>query len=158
MHIFEAGKGINATKINENFTEVINVANDNETALLQIANTALLKNGANVTQDMVTKFQQEEPILITGEEASGDIILTDNRTHFLSLTGNGKIVLPTVPTDEYSHTITLVVSSTEYTLDISYDGKAEILATNTELIEPNPFNVLYVFNKIEHKWNYYITQ
>lgn len=158
MHTFEAGKGINALKINENFTEVMDLANANETALLGIEQTALRKDGTNLTQEVVDDFKKNEPIIISGEEAIGDITLTDNRSHFLTLTGNGAIVLPTVLTDQFSHTITLVVQPTEFSLTLDKSQSAGVLGMNTEIIETDPFSVLYVYNKIDKKWYYYISQ
>lgn len=155
MHTFEAGKGINALKINENFTEVMDLANANETALLHIEQTALRKDGRNLTQDIVDEFKKDEPIILNGR---GDVILTDNRSHFLTLTGNGTIVLPTVLTDQFSHTITLVVQPTQFSLTLDKKQSAVVLGTNTEIIETDPFSVLYVYNKIDKKWYYYISQ
>jgi hypothetical protein len=155
MHTFEAGKGINALKINENFTEVMDLANANETALLGIEQTALRKDGTNLTQEIVDDFKKDEPIVLNN---AGDILLTDNRSHFLTLTGNGAIVLPTVLTDQFSHTITLVVQPTEFSLTLDKSQSAGILGTNTEIIETDPFSVLYVYNKIDKKWYYYISQ
>lgn len=155
MHTFEAGKGINALKINENFTEVMDLANANETALLRIEQTALRKDGRNLTQEIVDDFKKDEPIVLNN---SGDILLTDNRSHFLTLTGNGAIVLPTVLTDQFSHTITLVVQPTEFSLTLDKSQSAGVLGTNTEIIETDPFSVLYVYNKIDKKWYYYISQ
>lgn len=155
MHTFEAGKGINALKINENFTEVMDLANANETALLGIEQTALRKDGTNLTQEIVDDFKKDEPIVLNN---AGDILLTDNRSHFLILTGNGAIVLPTVLTDQFSHTITLVVQPTEFSLTLDKNQSAGVLGTNTEIIETDPFSVLYVYNKIDKKWYYYISQ
>lgn len=155
MYTFEAGKGINALKINENFTEVMDLANANETALLGIEQTALRKDGTNLTQEVIDGFKKNEPIVLNN---AGDILLTDNRSHFLTLTGNGAIVLPTVLTDQFSHTITLVVQPTEFSLTLDKSQTAGILGTNTEIIETDPFSVLYVYNKIDKKWDYYISQ
>ena len=104
MHTFEAGKGINAVKINENFTEVVDLANANETALLRIEQTALRKDGSNLTQYAIDKFKQETPNILIGD---GTIALADNTANFLTLTGNGTILLPNIAQDQYSHTMTL---------------------------------------------------
>lgn len=153
MHTFEAGKGINAVKINENFTEVMDLANANETALLQLSQTALLKDGSNLTQDVIDKFKQDEPIVL--ENRQGDIVLTDNKTHFLSLSGAGKIVLPTVLTDQFSHTITLIVDGSSYSLDL---GSTNVILTKGDVDVAKPYNVLYIYHKVHRAWYYYISQ
>lgn len=153
MHTFEAGKGINAIKINENFTEVVDLANANETALLQLSQTVLLKDGSNLSQDVIDKFKQDEPIVL--ENRQGDIALTDNKTHFLSLSGAGKIVLPTVLTDQFSHTITLIVDGSSYSL---------VLGTEKHLYNPlnidttKYYSVVYIYNKIDKSWYFSLTQ
>lgn len=152
MHEFEAGKGINSIKLNENFTEVKDFANSNETVLLNISNTALRKDGSNLSQDIVSKFQQEEPIVL---ETQGDISLTDNKTHFLSLTGNGKIILPTVQQDQYSHTITLIVEGGLYSLEL---GTTNSILTRENIDVSKTYNILYLYHKINRAWYYYITQ
>lgn len=153
MHTFEAGKGINALKINENFTEVVDLANANEAALLQLSQTALLKDGSNLSQDVVNKFKQDELIVL--ENRQGDIVLTDNKTHFLSLSGAGKIVLPTVPTDQFSHTITLIVDGSSYSLDL---GSTNVILTKGDVDVSKPYNVLYIYHKVHRAWYYYISQ
>lgn len=157
-YVFEAGKGINAEKINTNFSFVVNLANDNEQALANIDKTALRKDGSNIEQDAINKFKQEEPILITGTAARGDIALTDNKTHFLSLTGNGKIILPTVQQDQYSHTITLIVDGGDYSLDVSNSGMLPAILTRTSIDDSKPYNVLYIYHKVHRVWYYYISQ
>jgi len=156
MHTFEAGKGINAVKINENFTEVIDLANANEAALLQLSQTALLKDGSNLSQDVVDKFKQDEPIVL--ENRQGDIALTDNKTHFLSLSGNGKIILPNIADDQFSHTITLIVDGGSYTLDASNGGSLPHILTKSNVDVSKPYNVLYVYHKVHKTWYYYISQ
>lgn len=153
MHTFEAGKGINAIKINENFTEVRDLANDNETTLYRLSQTALLKDGSNLTQDIITEFQQEEPVVLTNK--SGDISLTDNKTHFLSLSGAGKIVLPTVNQDLFSHTITLIVDGSSYSLDLGTTNK---ILTKGDVDVSKTYSVLYIYHKVHRAWYYYISQ
>lgn len=153
MYIFEAGKGINAVKINENFTEVVDLVNTNETALLRIEQTALLKDGKNLSQEVVDKFKQDEPILL--ENRKGDIALTDNKTHFLSLSGNGKIVLPSVVDDQFSHTITLIVEGSNYSLEL---GTTKPILTRENIDVSKTYNLLYIYHKVNRAWYYYITQ
>lgn len=153
MHTFEAGKGINAVKLNENFTEVVDLANANETALLRIEQTALRKDGRNLTQDVVDKFKQDEPVVL--ENRQGNIVLTDNKTHFLSLSGNGKIVLPSVVDDQFSHTITLIVEGSNYSLEL---GTTKPILTRENIDVSKTYNLLYIYHKVNRAWYYYITQ
>lgn len=153
MHTFEAGKGINAVKINENFTEVVDLANANETTLLQLSQTALLKNGSNLTQDIVDEFKKDEPVVL--ENRQGDIVLTDNKTHFLSLSGAGTIVLPSVADDQFSHTITLIVDGSSYSLNL---GSANAILTKGDVNVAKTYSVLYIYHKIHRAWYYYISQ
>ena len=153
MHIFEAGKGINALNINKNFTDVMDLANANEVALLRIEQTALRKDGRNLTQDVVTQFQQDEPIIL--ENQKEDIVLTDNKTHFLSLSGAGKIALPTVLTDQFSHTITLIVDGSSYSLDL---GSTNVILTKGDVDVAKTYSVLYIYHKVHRAWYYYISQ
>lgn len=156
MHIFEAGKGINALNINKNFTDVMDLANANEVALLRIEQTALRKDGRNLTQDVVTQFQQDEPVIL--ENQKEDIALTDNKTHFLSLSGNGKIILPNISDDQFSHTITLIVNGSSYTLDASNGGTLPQILTKGDVDVSRPYNVLYIYHKVHRAWYYYISQ
>lgn len=153
MYTFEAGKGVNLVKLNANFTEVQNLANSNETALLRIEQTALRKDGRNLTQDIVDEFRQETPIVLSNKK--GNISLTDNKTYFLSLSGAGKIVLPTVPTDQFSHTITLIVDGSSYSLDV---GSVNSILTRGNIDISKTYNILYIYNKINKKWYFYISQ
>lgn len=153
LNVFQAGKGINATKVNANFAEVQQQANDNESNITTIANTALLKDGSNLTQTIIDEFQQQTPIILA--TTSGTITLTDNCAHFLELTGNGTIALPTPASDQYSHTITLTVQGGQYSLDLGtvYHLYNDLLIDTTQT-----YNVLYVYNKIDGNWYYSITQ
>ena len=153
MYTFEAGKGVNLVKLNANFTEVQNLANANETALLRIEQTALRKDGRNLTQDIVDEFRQETPIVLSSKK--GNISLTDNKTHFLSLSGAGKIVLPTVSIDQFSHTITLIVAGGSYSLNL---GSTNVILTKGDVDVSKPYNVLYIYHKVHRAWYYYISQ
>jgi hypothetical protein len=149
---FYAGKGINCNKINENFAEVQNQSNTNETEINNIASTALLKDGSNLTQSAIDTFQQQTPNILSTD---GTISLTDNTANFLTLTGNGTISLPAVAPDQYSHTISLVVAGGSYSLDL---GTTYHLYNNLDIDTTQTYNVLYVYNKLDNHWYYSLTQ
>ena len=155
LNIFQAGKGINATKVNANFAEVQQQANDNETNITTLSNTALLKDGSNLTQTIIDEFQKQTPIILS--TTSGTISLTDNKVHYLALTGAGTISLPTPASDSYSHTIVLIVEGGNYSLDVA-NGTAGHLANNIFVDTTNPYSVMYIYNKLNNSWYYSLTQ
>jgi hypothetical protein len=154
LNIFEAGKGINAVKINDNFSQVQSQSNTNETAINNIASTALLKDGSNLTQSAINTFQQQTSNVLS---ASGTISLADDPTvaNFLTLTGNGTISLPAVASDQYSHTISLVVAGGSYSLGL---GTTYHLYNNLDIDTTKTYNVLYISNKLDNHWYYSLTQ
>lgn len=152
LYTFSAGKGINAVKINANFAALQNQSNNNETAINNIADTALLKDGSNLTQSAINTFQQQTPNILS---TSGAISLTDNTANFLTLTGNGTISLPTVASDQYSHTISLVVAGGAYSLGL---GTTYHLYNNLDIDTTKTYNVLYIYNKLDNHWYYSLTQ
>lgn len=152
LNIFETGKGINAVKINDNFSQVQNQSNTNETAINNIASTALLKDGSNLTQSAINTFQQQTPNILS---ADGTISLADNTANFLTLTGNGTISLPAVTSDQYSHTISLVVAGGSYSLGL---GTTYHLYNNLDIDTTQTYNVLYIYNKLDNHWYYSLTQ
>jgi hypothetical protein len=156
MNIFQAGKGINATKINDNFSQLQNQTNTNETNINTIANTALLKDGSNLTQSIVNDFNASEPIVL---ESSGTISLTDNRVHYLTLTANNnnKIQLPSISSDSFSHTIVLIVAPSNYSLNIAEDTYGTI-GSPVLLDSTLTYSVMYVYNKIDNHWYYTVSQ
>lgn len=153
MYVFEAGKGINATKTNANFSELQSQTNTNETDIGNLASTALLKDGSNLTQTIIDEFQQQTPNILS---TSGTIALTDNSANFLTLTDNGTISLPTVPADQYSHTISVVVAGSTYSLDLG--TTKHLLHFPLPIDTTQTYNVLYIYNKIDSSWYYSITQ
>lgn len=154
LNIFQAGKGINATKLNANFSEVQQQANTNENNINIIANTALKKDGSNLTQTIIDDFQKQTPVVLTNQ--SGTISLTDNKVYFLSLSGNSTIVLPTIANDQYSHTIVLYVSGhSGYSLDL---GTTNHFFNYSYADTRNPYSVMYIYNKLDNNWYYSITQ
>lgn len=150
MEIFQAGKGVNANKLNANFDEAKQDANANETALNQIASTALLKDGSNLTQEVIDKFNQETPEILNTQ---GEISLQDNKVYYITLTGAGSINLPTIPQDQFSHTIVLFVNSPQFSLDLGTDKNYGFIY---ELPEDKPYSVIYIYNKIDNQWYYNI--
>ncbi len=58
MYTFQAGKGINASKLNDNFTELQTKSNSNESAINSLSNDALRKDGSNITQVLVDDLTQ----------------------------------------------------------------------------------------------------
>lgn len=152
MYVFEAGKGINAEKINANFAELQSQTNINETDIGNLANTALLKDGSNITPSLVATFNQQTPNVLS---RSGTISLADNTANFLTLTGNGTISLPAVPNDQYSHTISLVVAGGSYSLGL---GTIYHLYNNLDIDTTKTYNVLYIYNKLDNHWYYSLTQ
>ena len=152
LWVFNAGKGVNSNKINENFAEVQSQSNTNETAINNIASTALLKDGSNLTQSAINTFQQQTPNILSTD---GTISLTDNTANFLTLTGNGTISLPAVASDQYSHTITLVVEGGSYSLGL---GTVKHLYNPIVIDTTQTYNVMYIYNKIDNSWYYSLTQ
>lgn len=157
MNIFQAGKGINAVKINNNFSQLQTQSNNNETAINNIAKTALLKDGSNLTQSAINTFQQQTPRIL---RRSGTIALPDNSANFLTLTGNNNnvIQLPTIGSDPYSHTINLVVAGSSYSLDIQTATGGKHLYNDLSIDPTQTYNVLFVYNKLDKSWYYSITQ
>lgn len=155
MNVFEAGKGINAVKINANFSELQTQTNTNETDIGNLASTALLKDGSNITPSLVATFQQQTPNVLS---TSGTISLTDNSANFLTLTGNGTIELPAVPADQYSHTISLVVAGGSYSLDFNTATGGRHLFNNLYVDPTQTYSVLFIYNKLDNHWYYSLTQ
>ena len=151
MEIFYDAKGINVVKLNNNFDALKNQTNTNETAIQNIANTALLKDGSNVTPEMIQKFKQDN---VTALSASGTINLADGGDYILTLTGNGTIALPNVAGDSFSHTITMIVMGGAWSLNLS----AATPVLNPTIDIARPYSVMFVFNKIDNKWYYFLGQ
>ena len=59
IEVFSPNKGINVVKLNDNFASLQQQANDNEDSITDIANTALLKDGSNLTPDIIADFQNQ---------------------------------------------------------------------------------------------------
>ena len=152
---FSAGKGINVVKLNDNFASLQQQSNDNEDDITNIENTALLKDGSNLTPDIIADFQSQVPNILS---TSGTISLTDNSANFLTLTGNGVVSLPAIPADQYSHTIVLIVEGGSYTLDVATATNNKHLYADVELDPTETYCVLFLYNKIENAWYYCLNQ
>lgn len=148
MYTFQAGKGINAIKLNDNFTELQTKSNSNESAINALGTDALKKDGSNITQALVDDFNKVTPIILSNQ--SGTISLQDNKQYFLTLSGSSTISLPVVASDSYSHTIVLVVQGSNYSLDLGTNGKT--LGTLIGIDITRPYQVLYIYNKIDNSW------
>lgn len=155
MNVFQAGQGINCNKLNANFSDLQSQTNTNESNINTIASTALKKDGSNLTASIIADFQKQVPNIITGDNT---ITLTDNSANFLTLTGNGTIDLPPITADQYSHTITLVVEGSNYSLDISTATGGKHLYNDLTIDSTQTYNVLFVYNKIDNSWYYSVTQ
>jgi hypothetical protein len=152
MNIFQSGKGVNCDKLNANFAELQNASNQNESDLNAIASDSLKKDGSNLTQDIVNRFNQITPNII---ESQDDVSLTDNSVNFLTLTGNATIILPSIGVDNFSHTIQLVVAGSSYSLALG-TTKHILNLINIDITET--YSVLYIYNKLDNSWYYSLTQ
>lgn len=155
INVFSPNKGINVEKLNTNFASLQQQANQNEDDILNIANTALLKNGRNLTPEIINDFQSQVPNILS---ASGSISLVDNTANYLTLTGDAQIVLPVVPSDNYSHTIILIVEGGTHTLDIGTATGGRHLFNDITVDPTETYSVMFVYNKIENAWYYSLTQ
>lgn len=155
IDVFSPNKGINVVKLNSNFAKLQQQTNDNEDGITTITNTALLKNGSNLTPEIINDFQSQVPNILS---ADGTITLTDNSANFLTLTGNGTIALPTVSSDDKSHTIILIVEGSNYTLDIGTATGDKHLFNDITVDPTETYSVMFIYNKIENAWYYSLTQ
>lgn len=155
IEVFSPNKGINVVKLNDNFASLQQQANDNEDSITDIADTALLKDGSNLTPDIIADFQSQVPNILS---TSGTISLADNSSNFLTLTGDGVISLPVVPSDQYSHTIILIVEGGNHTLDIGTATSNKHLYNDITVDPTQTYCVMFVYNKIENAWYYSLTQ
>lgn len=152
MYSFNAGDGINATKLNSNFDELKNQANDNELDLQALSNAALLKNGSNLTADIIKDFNTLTPNV---SSKSGTIALDDNTVNYITLTGNATISLPSISPDQKSHRIIAVVSVGSYSLNL---GTTKHLLTPVSVSSSIPYQIMYIYNKIDNSWYYCLGQ
>lgn len=148
MYTFVAGKGINCVKINSNFSDLQSISNTNETQINAVANTALLKDGSNLTSTIIDAFNTVTPIVLTNQ--SGTVALQDNTPYYISLSGSTTISLPVVASDSVSHTISVVVQGSSYSLDLGTNGKS--LGSLMAIDPTKPYQILYIYNKIDNSW------
>lgn len=158
MYTFQAGKGINANKINSNFTEVKDQANANESNINTIINTSLKKDGSNITDSIVNEFQKEIVYTMSGKDSIHLFQQALNSTTFLQLTGNGKIYLSIAPDQTHSNTVRLIVQGSPYSLDIQSATGNRHLYNNLTIDTTKTYCVLFLFNKLDSCWYYSLTQ
>ena len=151
LYTFDAGKGINRVKLNYNFAQLQDLSNNNESQINTIANTALHKNGDNIEQSAIDAFKKDNVTILS---TSGSVSLDDGGDYFLTPTGDVTIVLPTITADQYSHTITLVVAGSSYSVDLG----TQYSMLSPEVDTESDYSVLFVYNHIDGKWYYYIGQ
>jgi hypothetical protein len=152
LHIFDAGKGINRVKLNENFAALQGLTNSNESQINTIAATALHKNGDNLEPSAIDAFRKDTVIVL---ETSGSVTLVDGGDYFLTPTGNITVTLPTITPDQYSHTISLIVAGSQYSVDFGQNVGSLL---GPDIDTEQPYSVLLVYNKIDDKWYHYIGQ
>lgn len=158
MIIFNAGEGISAPDLNTNFNNLKNQTNQNESDITTITNTALRIDGSNVSDATVAAFNRNIIVTLSG---SGTSNLTDNAEHFLAPTGNCTLNLPSVTQgDGFSHTVNIAVMGSNFGVTVKYNGSAVTthLLNDTSVNTTAPYNLLYMYNHIDGKWYYYLTQ
>lgn len=151
LNTFTAGDGINCVKLNYNFSELQTLSNDNESDITTISNTALHKNGDNLEASAVATFKKDT---VTTLSTGGAVSLSDNNDYFLTPTGNVTITLPTIASDQYSHTISLIVAGSQYSVNLGTTYSMLSADVDTE----QPYSVLYIYNKIDNHWYYFMGQ
>lgn len=149
--VFEAGKGINRVKLNDNFAQLQGITNSNESALNTLSTQALHKNGDNLEQSAVDAFKRDNVTVLT---TSDGVTLDDGGDYFLIPTGDVTITLPTITPDQYSHTISMVVAGSEYSVDLGTSYSLMNPPVDTE----QDYSVLFVYNHIDDKWYYFMGQ
>lgn len=152
LETFVAGQGVNCNKLNGNFSKLQTQANANESQLRTISDTALLKDGSNLSQEIINKFNEVIPKTLS---CNGDVSLEDNSVYYLTLTGNSNIVLPVVDSDQLSHTIIATVNGGLFSLGL---GTSKHLLQDIDVDTTAPYNILFIFNKIDNSWYYCLTQ
>lgn len=159
--VFKARDGINCNSLNANFAALQQNANSNETSLTIIASTALKKDGSNLEQSTVAKFQQTKTTVLTWTSV---IELEDNSTNFLNPAGDTTIVLPKVSNDGFSHTVILIMEGSDYTVTSeNKTGEAitKHLLNGLDIDTTKPYSIMYVYNPLDtssNPWYYSITQ
>lgn len=156
--IFKSRDGINCNSLNDNFAKIQKHANDNESKLNTIESTALKKDGSNIQQDAIDKFQLTTANILSW---AASITLLDNSTNFLNPTGNTTIVLPNVQSDNFSHTIILIVQGSPYSLTSQTVNGAKVtkhLYNGLNIDTTQTYSLMYIYNKLDNSWYYSLTQ
>ena len=158
MNVFNAGEGIPAPDLNDNFDMLRTQSNTNESRITNIENTALRIDGSNVDDATVAAFNRNEVVTLA---TSGASLLTDNAEHFLAPTGNCDLTVPVISQgDLYSHTINIAIQGSNYGVTL-YEGGTAITRhlLNGENVDTTlPYNILLMYNHLDGHWYYYISQ
>lgn len=158
MIIFNAGEGISAPDLNTNFDNLKNQTNQNESDITTISNTALKIDGSNVSDATVAAFNRSITVTLP---SSGTSNLTDNAEHFLAPTGNCTLNLPAVTQgDQFSHTVNIAVQGSNFSVTVLANGAAVTthLLNDISVNTQAPYNLLFMYNHLDGKWYYYISQ
>ena len=150
---FNAGEGISAPDLNQNFEDLRVATNTNEAGITNIGANALRVDGTNVTDATVAAFNRSVVVTLG---TSGTLQLTDNADHFLAPTGNCTLVFPTItPGDNISHTINVAVQGSNYIVN---HGLTHHLLYDSTVDTTAPYNLLFMYNHSDSNWYYYLTQ
>lgn len=151
--IFNAGEGVSAPDLNQNFEDLRVQSNTNESGINDIEANALRIDGSNVTDALVNEFNRM-PVVVLG--TSGTLQLTDNADHFLAPTGNCTLTFPTIPQgDTHSHTINVAVQGSNYSVT---HNLTHHLLNDLSVDTTAPYNLLFMYNYSDGNWYYYLTQ
>lgn len=156
---FQAGNGINCNSLNANFEACRAAVNANESSLSTIASTALKKDGSNIEDEAIQKFQETPAEVLDNTLSTHE--LADNTTYFLDPTKNTTVVLPNVSSDEFSHTVVLIVQGSNYTVTSKNKAGQVItkhLLNDLDVDTTETYCIMYVYNKLDNSWYYNITQ
>lgn len=156
--VFQPRDGVNCNSLNQNFAKVQEDANSNEIALSTIAATALKKDGSNIEQPAIDKFQQTNTTILTWGPT---IELADNSTNFLAPAGNTTVVLPNVESDGFSHTVVLIVQGSSYSVTSKTQSGGNItkhLYNGLNVNTTQTYSLMYIYNKLDGSWYYSLTQ
>lgn len=158
LTIFNAGDGISAPDLNENFEKLRVQTNHNESDITYIANTALKIDGSNVTDETVAQFNRSLTVTLP---TSGVSNLSDNKEHFLAPTGDCTLNVPVIAQgDQFSHTINIAVQGSNNGVTLMENGTpiTRHLLNGENVDTTLPYNLLLLYNHLDGHWYFYISQ